>query len=86
MPPRSLSRATKKANEERGCRDAVKQNFMLALCKEIDAAKNELPPTAKRLPKGFLLGIVDKHQRRGINFITYNSVHCAYKRYCVKKK
>jgi len=83
MAPRgNLSRAKKrKANDERGCRDTVKQNFMLAICKEIDKAKKELPPTAKRLPKGFLQGIVEKNQKRGISFVTFNSVHCAYKRY-----
>eukprot|EP00593_Proboscia_inermis_P003149 CAMPEP_0171296516 /NCGR_PEP_ID=MMETSP0816-20121228/5185_1 /TAXON_ID=420281 /ORGANISM="Proboscia inermis, Strain CCAP1064/1" /LENGTH=179 /DNA_ID=CAMNT_0011770007 /DNA_START=46 /DNA_END=586 /DNA_ORIENTATION=+ len=75
MAPRgNLSRAKKrKANDERGCRDTVKQNFMLAICKEIDKAKKELPPTAKRLPKGFLQGIVEKNQKRGISFVTFTA-------------
>ena len=82
-----MSRAQKrKSNAERGCRDAVKQNFMLAICKEIDEARKKLSPTAKRLPKGFLQGIVEKNRKRGVTFITFNSVHCAYKRYCAQKK
>ena len=81
----NLSCAEKrKANDERGCCDTVKQNFILAICEEIDKAKKELPSTAKRLPKGFLQGIVEKNKKRGISFVTFNSIHCAHKRYRAK--